>query len=403
MPGACSTSNELPVARVICPPAPLRSIVGPMIRSSQTAPSVFACGHATAPTWQEAVRSVAAQLGDRDDDDMGFVYVTDHVAGNLRDIVAFLAAATGLDNWCGTVGIGVCSSSAEYFDKPAIVAMACRLANTGSAFFRNVDEAITAWRDLATGQPGAFGIVHGDPRFAELTAEVPRLARDTESFLVGGLTSSRGDFAAFAGQPTHGNLSGVLLTGANVATALTQGCSLLEGCHEVTDAEDHNILELDRKPALDVLQKVFTDAMAEGRRIDPQALHVALPVPGSDTGAFLVRNLVGVDPESRSITIGERVRPGDALMFCVRDRDAAEADLRRMLEDLKTRVPRPLGGLYFSCLARGANMFGAENREMEIIAEILGDVPMAGFFGNGEISFDRLYAYTGVLTLFRDA
>ncbi|MBT6206033.1 MAG: histidine kinase, partial [Rhodospirillaceae bacterium] len=45
-------------------------------------------------------------------------------------------------------------------------------------------------------------------------------------------------------------------------------------------------------------------------------------------------------------------------------------------------------------------MFGEEGREMAIIQDVLGDLPIIGFFGNGEISFDRLYAYTGVLTLF---
>ena len=371
-----------------------------MTSSSRTA--AFVCGHAAAATWQEAVRSVAAQLGDCDDDDIGFVYVTDHVAGNLKDVVAFLAAATGLENWCGTVGMGVCSSSAEYFDRPAVVALAGRCPNAGSAFFRTVDEAMAAWQELGSGQAGVFGIVHGDPRFAELMAEIPRLAHGTGSFLVGGLTSSRGAHAAYAGGPADGNISGVLMAGANVATALTQGCSLLDGLHEVTEADDRAILELNHEPALDVLERAFGEAMAAGRRIDPHALHAAVPVAGSDTRAFLVRNLVGADPESRSIMIGDRLQRGDALMFCVRDRDAAEADLRRMLRDLKARVPRPLGGLYFSCLARGPNMFGAENREMEIISEILGDLPMAGFFGNGEISFDRLYAYTGVLTLFQD-
>ena len=35
-----------------------------------------------------------------------------------------------------------------------------------------------------------------------------------------------------------------------------------------------------------------------------------------------------------------------------------------------------------------------------IIQERLGDVPLAGFFCNGEIAHDRLYGYTGVLLLF---
>jgi small ligand-binding sensory domain FIST len=38
-----------------------------------------------------------------------------------------------------------------------------------------------------------------------------------------------------------------------------------------------------------------------------------------------------------------------------------------------------------------------------MIGEALGDVPIIGFFGNGEISNGRLYTYTGVLSLFLEA
>ncbi len=34
------------------------------------------------------------------------------------------------------------------------------------------------------------------------------------------------------------------------------------------------------------------------------------------------------------------------------------------------------------------------------VAVLLGDVPLAGFFAAGEIAHDRLYGYTGVLTVF---
>ena len=90
-------------------------------------------------------------------------------------------------------------------------------------------------------------------------------------------------------------------------------------------------------------------------------------------------------------------------MFCRRDGDSARTDLRRMLGELKTALGgrAPAGGLYVSCLARGPAMFGASSAEMQIIREELGDFPLAGFFANGEISHDRLYTYTGVLSLFR--
>ena len=60
----------------------------------------------------------------------------------------------------------------------------------------------------------------------------------------------------------------------------------------------------------------------------------------------------------------------------------------------------PRGGVYFSCLGRGPNTFGEQSAELMRIRAALGDVPLVGFFCNGEISHDRLYAYTGVLSLF---
>ena len=89
------------------------------------------------------------------------------------------------------------------------------------------------------------------------------------------------------------------------------------------------------------------------------------------------------------------------MMFCRRDRQAAEADLKRMLGQIKRRLNGPpRGGLYFSCIARGVNLFGPDSAELRLIREELGDLPLAGFYANGEISNNRLYGYTGVLALF---
>ena len=72
-----------------------------------------------------------------------------------------------------------------------------------------------------------------------------------------------------------------------------------------------------------------------------------------------------------------------------------------MLADVKRRATAaPRAGLYFSCVARGPNLFGPQSRELAMIRDALGDFPLAGFFGNGEIAHDRVYGYTGVLALF---
>ena len=72
-----------------------------------------------------------------------------------------------------------------------------------------------------------------------------------------------------------------------------------------------------------------------------------------------------------------------------------------MLRELKGQLESaPRGGIYYSCLGRGANLFGPNSQELKLISQELGDVPLVGFYANGEISHNRLYGYTGVLTLF---
>ena len=67
---------------------------------------------------------------------------------------------------------------------------------------------------------------------------------------------------------------------------------------------------------------------------------------------------------------------------------------------MKAAVPAPRGALYYSCVARGEHLFGSRGAELGLVRQALGEVPLVGFFCNGEISRDRLYGYTGVLTLF---
>ena len=89
-------------------------------------------------------------------------------------------------------------------------------------------------------------------------------------------------------------------------------------------------------------------------------------------------------------------------MFCKRDGQSAIQDMYRMLNNLKKRIGKQSikGALYISCLGRGRNLFGQNSEELKMIVEVLGDIPLVGFYANGEIAGNRLYGYTGVLTLF---
>ena len=160
-------------------------------------------------------------------------------------------------------------------------------------------------------------------------------------------------------------------------------------------------MEIDGRPALDVFKEEIGEMLARNLERCANFIYAALPVGGSDTGDYLVRNLMGIDPNKGWIAIGDQIESGDGIMFTKRDRSTANADLVQMLQRLKKRITRPIqGGLYFSCLSRGHNLFGDAGIEMAVLRDILGDIPLAGFFANGEICRDRLYGYTGVLTLF---
>jgi small ligand-binding sensory domain FIST len=131
-------------------------------------------------------------------------------------------------------------------------------------------------------------------------------------------------------------------------------------------------------------------------------IFVAFPIPGSDTADYTVRNLIGLDTNNKAIAISENISEGDPLLICRRDEKTAVEDMRRMVTSIRQRLKHKSirGGIYISCAARGPNQFAVTNKETDIIREVLGDFPIVGFFANGEISRDKVYAYTGVLAVF---
>ena len=95
--------------------------------------------------------------------------------------------------------------------------------------------------------------------------------------------------------------------------------------------------------------------------------------------------MIGISPDDESIAVGEYLKPGDRVMFVRRDGASAIADLKRMVSNLKRRTPgAPKAAFYFSCVARGPNLFGRGSVELKTIQGILGERSLIGFFANGK-------------------
>lgn len=368
----------------------------------------FRASIATDAYWRDAAARCASELGADAEGQLGFVYVTTALETNLSDIVADLRQRTAIEHWVGTVGEGVCSSAREDYDGPALAVLATDLRaeqfRVLPGFRGEVTTTLEQTAHWRAEMGGRFGILHCDPRNPATPGMVAELADGLNGgFLVGGLSSSQGSHPQFADALTHGGVSGVLLAeSVAVAAGLTQGCTLISGQHVVTDAQGNLIVTLDGRPALDVLKEDVGELLARDIARIAGYIFAALPVKSSDTADYLVRNLVGIDPANGLLAIGDRVQTGDLLCFARRDGQSAREDMLRMLRDLGQRVQgAPVkGALYISCLGRGRHLFGSESEELRLIHDEFGDIPIAGFFANGEISHDRLYGYTGVLTLF---
>jgi small ligand-binding sensory domain FIST len=208
--------------------------------------------------------------------------------------------------------------------------------------------------------------------------------------------------------------------------------------HTVTRAEANLILELDGRPAFDVLledagiraragtaeepvredmRRVRAQLQSLGRRglfvgIEPGAQAGTAPayrerVPGCD---YLARNVVALDPGKGVVAVAAPIETGQALSFCTRDEAAARKDLIRICSEIRNHLheleeedgtPRiARGAVYVSCLGRGSHMFGEPHEELRLIARQLGEMPLVGFYANGEIGGHNLYGFTGVLTVF---
>ena len=191
---------------------------------------------------------------------------------------------------------------------------------------------------------------------------------------------------------------------------VTQGCRPLSTEPlRVTSAHENLLLEIEGRPALEVLRE---HAPAEVLEDPAWGLHFLcvglLPDPGAPhvlAGEYLVRNIVAADPDTGVLAIADAVEEGQHLVFAQREPEAAEGDLARMLERI---APQRTGvdyrfGLYFNCLARGRSLYRREGVDSRLLARALPGLPVLGFFCNAEIGpvggKNRLFTYSGILLL----
>lgn len=418
---------------------------------------LFPYAHATHPQWPMAAALVLAQLRAQmalptyaANPTLALLYITDHYAGHAADILEHLSGELPLvTDWSGTVGVGIASNNVEYFDEPALAVMLLDLPSDQYRVFSGV-------APLGLGFEAHTALVHADGHTMDLADLMAEMAgRTSAGYLFGGLSSGRGASVQFAvaadgnlsGQGSAsgvftGGMSGVAFTEqVAIVSRVTQGCSPVSKARTITEADHNLVISLDGEPALDVMLRDLGITLEQPQEalVVVRATLVALAAPPDATAPGMVRHtgnlgsevtvrhIIGLDPGRRGIAVADLVQPGAQLAFCQRNREAARADLVRICAEIREELepqdlslelasalqpdeaqaaPHPArriaGAVYVSCSGRGGPHFGGPSAEMHVVRRALGDVPLVGFFAGGEIAADKVYGYTGVLTVFTE-
>ncbi len=210
---------------------------------------------------------------------------------------------------------------------------------------------------------------------------------------VGGLASGGREAESMAvfhnGRVIEGGLL-VGFTGAlRLVPAVSQGCKPIGEPLPVTKAEDNIIFSLGSRPAYQALETAF-QSLSEAERSHAQG-NLFAGIAGTEylehfrPGDFLIRNIIGADPDSGAVVIAGIPRVGQTVQYQLRDKEVADTDLRRVLRSAARGSGRPVASLLFCCTGRGTGFFGAAGHDAGMLEEVLGRHSSAGFFCNGEI------------------
>jgi small ligand-binding sensory domain FIST len=364
----------------------------------------------------EAARAAAAEL-DRGEVDLAVVFAS---GTNLRAPEAVLEGVRGVlapRALGGCAAGGVLGAGRELENESAVAVWAARFTGTGEAQTFHLTMADDG--ETVVGIPpldGASGLIMlTDPysfspeaALGQLTAGAPAVP------VLGGLASARtpsGGSALFIDDRVcEEGAVAVRLHGVEMLPCVSQGATPVGRELTVTAAEANVIYELAGRPALDSVEQIVSELSPRERTLLAGGLLIGLVIesgqPEYEQGDFLVRGVLGADPESRGIVVGASVREGQVVRLHARDAQSADDDLRRAL---RLRVQAlsgepPAGAIVFSCNGRGRAMFGTPDHDALAVSRELGGVPTAGFFAAGEIgpvggrSF--LHGFTATIAVF---
>lgn len=396
---------------------------------------------------EEVVRQAkSALVGEAD---LAIVFISAAFASEYPRLMPLMQERLGDVPLVGCSGGGVIGTESdgnpiEIEDSPAISLTLASLPDVNLRTFHlaaeqfpDLDSSPNAWVDLIGVEPQEqpHFVLLADPFSSKMTDLLQGLDYAYPSAVkVGGLASTgsvntnNGLFCDY--QLHREGLVGVVLSGNIVVESIVaQGCRPIGQPYRVSEGERNIVLALEeplesgspvgggalvsqKRTPLEVLQDVLQDLSEDDRELAQNSLFVGIAQNefklNLEPGDFLIRNLIGVDPRVGAIAIGDRIRPGQRIQFHLRDAQTSADDLEVLLRQYERQAigkASPHGALMFACLGRGEGLYGEPNFDSQLFSTFVMNVPLSGFFCNGEIGpvgdSTFLHGYTSVFGIFR--
>jgi len=352
---------------------------------------------------------------------LAVLFASAHFLGSAEDLVAAVAEQAGPVPLIGCVAEAVAGGAREVESDPAVsLWLAADLGPVETyamEFVRTPSGGAFGGYRFGPG-PGGVHLMLCDPftfpvgdLLAHLNEHVPG------TMVMGGMASGGLRLSQsrlfLDGRVLSEGAVGAHLPQAEIHPLVAQGCRPVGNPYTTTRAEGNVIFELGGRSPVVRLQELAATLPARDRDLLVQGLQVGLVIneyqAESRRGDFLIRSVVGADPESGAIAVGEEIEVGQTVQFHVRDAESADEDLQRTLAQESTVLSGrgAAGALLFTCNGRGSRLFPGPDHDAGLIAKVLGNIPVAGFFCAGELGpvggQNFLHAFTASIALFPGA
>jgi small ligand-binding sensory domain FIST len=366
---------------------------------------------------RRAVATARASLGGSPPS-LGVLFASEHFLNSAGALLAAVTGQLGPVPLIGCVAEAVAGGSREVESEPAVsLWLASELGGVETfamGFVRTASGGAYGGYRFEPERPGVCLMICDPFTFPaeqlldHLNVNVPG------TMVMGGIASgglARREARLFLdGRVVTEGAVGAYLPGAEIHPLVSQGCRPIGDPYTVTRAQGNVVFELGGRSPVERLQELAAALTTRDQELLTQGVQVGMVINeyGGERrqGDFLIRNIVGADPDSGAIAVGDEVEVGQTLQFHVRDAESADEDLQHTLEREASALGghRPAGALLFTCNGRGSRLFSEPDHDARLVAKVLGDIPVAGFFCAGELGpvggQNYLHAFTASIALF---